>query len=87
MQQDSNPRPPELILSKASINPQDQGVLAKSYQQQAVKIFEPIKVFYESTKDGVIIKCPLNGLSHNLHDVIITSQMAISKISLMMAVN
>ena len=31
------------------------------------------------TKGGIIIECPLNGLSHDCRDIIITSQMAVRK--------
>ena len=38
-------------------------------------------------KEGVIIECPLNGLFQDLVTVILTSQMVVSMIYLMMAVN
>ena len=36
-------------------------------------------------RKGVILECPQNALFHDLRDIIIPSQMAISQISLMVA--
>ena len=37
-----------------------------------------------STKvEGIIIKCPLNGLFHNARDIILTSQMAVSEVEIL----
>ena len=38
-------------------------------------------------REGVIIKCPQNDLFHDRRDIIIMSQMALSQISLTVAVN